>query len=97
MSLEDYTTVKRWTSNLAASTGKVNLYIMNDWLDWMKKNSSKFRDFTPDDFIDFQRNSTRDNEFEILDEVQAWVIKTKGRAGYKERKYATIRGFFKRN
>ncbi len=97
MSLEEYATVQRWTSNLAPSTGKVNLYIMNNWLDWMKENSSKFRDFTPDDFIEFQRNSTRDNEFEILDEVQSWVIQGKGRAGYKARKYATIRGFFKRN
>jgi hypothetical protein len=97
MSLEEYATVRRWTSNLAPSTSKVNLYIMNNWLDWMKENSSKFGDFTPDDFIEFQRNSTRSNEYEILDEVQAWVIQGKGRAGYKARKYATIRGFFKRN
>ncbi|MFA9496681.1 MAG: hypothetical protein ACERKS_12280, partial [Candidatus Bathyarchaeota archaeon] len=69
MSLEEYATVKHWTSNLASSTSKVNLYIMNNWLAWMKENSSKFRDFTPDDFIEFQRNSTRDNEFEILDVI----------------------------
>jgi len=95
--LEEYRSIRQWLGNLAESTQRINLYAMNTFLSWIAENSEKFGSFSPDDFVEYQRNLPRNNEYEILDVLQEWVNSGEGRAGTKKRNYATIRGFFNRN
>ena len=71
--LEEYRSIRQWFGNLAESTQRINLYAMNTFLSWIAENSEKFGSFSPDDFVEYQRNLPRNNEYEILDVLQEWV------------------------
>lgn len=85
--------------NLADSTQRINLHTIKYFMNWVTENSTKFAEYTPDDLVEYQLDASSNKErFELLDNlVIPWIRDTEGRVGYKQRHYATIRGFFKRN
>jgi integrase len=63
--------VKHYLERLKPKTAQVTESILNQWLAYVKANSEKFRDFDPDQLIEFQRRNPM--SYEILDVIQAWT------------------------
>lgn len=62
--------VKHYLSRLKPSTKRTTESILNQWLEWMAEHGGEFKDFTPDQLIEYQREH---KDYAILDKVQAWV------------------------
>lgn len=98
MALEEYKTVSKWLSRLADSTAKGNLGIFQTWYKWIRVNGENFKDFTPDELIEYQSNADNSARYDILDSIiQPYVHSKKGRTGYKRRIYNCIKSFFRHN
>ena len=40
---------------------------------WLKENGGKFSDMSPDDLVEYQRNTDNGSRYELLDLVQQWA------------------------
>ncbi|MBU0847312.1 hypothetical protein KKH23_09040 [Patescibacteria group bacterium] len=89
-------TVSKWLGRLAPSSHRGMMFHFNSWLSWVKVNSSKFSDFSPDDFVKYRKEGNGER-FELLDLVQAYVGTLEGTQGYKKTAYSNIRSFFRHN
>jgi len=90
--------VKCWTTRIAPSTALVYGYHFRDWLRWMDENGGEFAAMTPDDLVAWQRSTTRQNEYRILDLAQAWVLGKNGqRRGTKVNMLKAVKSFFEHN
>jgi integrase len=90
-------TVDRWYSRLAPATVEVNRYHLNRFLEWLKINGGVFSPLTPDELIQYQKETVGETRYEILDMLQSYVSSFEGRHGYKQKIYSTIRSYFKHN
>jgi integrase len=96
--VEESPAVKAWVSRIASSTAKVYTFWFKDWLRWMEVNGGEFAKMSPDDFITWQRSTTKQDEYRILDLAQAWVLGKNGqRRGTKENMLKSVKSFFEHN
>lgn len=92
------TTVKNWLARLAPKTAKDYSYTFDRWMSWMDDNGGKFAGMTPDELVEYQKDSDRRSQYEILDHVQHYVVlATRTRIKTKARTYAIMRSFFLHN
>ena len=77
--------VDKWLNRLAPSTARVNGWIFNAFLRWLKVNGGEFADYTPDDLVNYQEEATNRHRYKILEVIQTFVSQHEGRAGYKEK------------
>lgn len=92
------TTVENWLSRLAPKTAKDYGYTFDKWLRWMKENGGEFCGMTPDELVEYQKDSDRRSQYDILDHIQRYVsLATKTRVRSKARTYAVMRSFFMHN
>jgi integrase len=98
LNVEDSPAVKAWVSRVAPSTAQVYLFRFKGWLKWMGENGGEFAAMSPDELVAWQRTTTRQNEYGILDLAQAWVLGQNGqRRGTKENMLKSIKSFFEHN
>lgn len=90
--------LNNWLSRVKEITKRDYGYTFNRFEMWKLENGGKFRDMSPDQLIEYQKNCTNSDNFEILDMVQRWILSMKGLA-YKTKKlyYVTIMSFFQHN
>jgi len=67
------------------------------WFKWVGENGGKFAGFSPEDFVEFQREAGNGERYEVLDLIQRYVGVLEGRGGYKKTVYSNIRSFFRHN
>ncbi len=97
MKLEDYSTVKRWTSRLSPETATNNMFHLSKFIKWLKKSESKFKDYSPNELIEHQKQVLNGSQYELLDIIQDYVNSYESRGGYKKKIYSTMRSFFTHN
>lgn len=95
--LEEFESVKKYKARLAPTTARNAMYTLHYFMDWVKEGSSKFAKMDPDQLVEHQKAAGNGEQYEILDEVQSYILSLKGRHSTKKNKYNTIRGFFKAN
>lgn len=90
--------VENWLSRIGETTRKDYAYTFKRFLAWKSENGGKFKDMSPDELLEYQRECTNANGYEILDLIQRWILSMKGLA-YKSKRlyYVTIQSFFLHN
>jgi integrase len=90
--------VKVWISRTAPSTALIYTHYFKGWLKWMELNGGEFAGMSPDELVAWQRSATRQDEYRILDLIQAWVLGKNGqRKGTKENMFKAVKSFFMHN
>jgi len=93
-----HTSVEFWLSQLGELTARKDRSRFYQWMRWIKQSQTKFADFTPDQLIEFQKNTDNGNRYELLDAIlKPWVTTKKARYNTKRRMYSTVRSFFAYN
>lgn len=92
-------TVENWLGRLKQSPSHIKnaRSQLNIFLKWLKENGGSFKDYTPDQLIEYQRNADNGHRFEILDLLQRHILTIKGRRSTKASRYAKVRSFFMHN
>ncbi|MFB0543230.1 MAG: hypothetical protein ACETVR_00465 [Candidatus Bathyarchaeia archaeon] len=67
------------------------------WMDWLGENGGEFKDYTPDDLVEFQRNASNSDKYKILDLVQDFIQRQRGRYSSKKKYYTVVKSFFLHN
>jgi len=90
--------LQNWLGRIGENTRRDYEYTFNRFMIWKGENGEKFRDLSPDELIDHQRNCTNSDSYEILDLVQRWILSMKGLAYASKRSYyVCILSFFLHN
>lgn len=95
--LRDSPTVSNWMGRLSKSSHKGMLHHFSTWIKWVRENGDKFSGFSPEDFVEFQREAGNGERYEVLDLIQRYIGTLEGRGGYKKTTYSNIRSFFRHN
>jgi integrase len=96
--IEENQTVNQWFNRLSPNTARVARSNLNSWMNWIKVNGSKFKDYSLDDLVEYQKQTDNGNRFDILDTlVQPYLKSLNLRASTKKLIYANIRSFFLHN
>ena len=90
--------VENWLSRIGETTRKDYSYTFNRFEMWKLEKGGKFADMSPDALIEYQRNCTNSDCYEIVDLVQRWILSMSGLT-YRSKKlyYSTILSFFLHN
>jgi len=89
--------VENWLSKFAESTVNGYKFHFYRWMDWMAENGGELAGLSPEELIEYQKNTDNGNRYVILDLLQRYVRGIKGRYGYKLRPYSAVRSFFMHN
>ena len=89
--------VEAWLGRLGPDTARVYESIFTNFMKWVRENGGEFKDYTPEDFIEFQMEATNSQRYKIVDLLQGYINSIEGRAGYKRKVRSTIRSFFLHN
>lgn len=89
--------VENWLSRFAPSTAETYKFHFQRWISWMKENGEDLATMSPEELLDYQRNTDNGNKYIILDLLQRHVRGIHGRYQYKTKIYTTIRSFFMHN
>ncbi len=97
MKLKEYPSVDRWLGRLGEGSRKTRTSHLTSYMSWLKENGGNFKDFTPDQLIEYQREADNGKRYELLDLAQRYVLQTKGTFNTKTSRYGSIRSFFVHN
>ena len=89
--------IDNWASRLKASTGIMARKHMSLFMRWLKQNGSQFKEYSPDQLVEYQRNADNSHRYDVLDLVQSHVLSMKGRKSSKTTRYTYMRSFFLHN
>jgi len=89
--------VENWLARLAPVTARMNRYELGYFMVWLRVNSVQFRDYSPDQLVEYQKAAANGHQYDVLDQVQLWVQGLKGRHETKRHRYNAVRSFFVHN
>ena len=69
METKGYSTVENWLSRLAPATQIIQRSYFNKFLKWVGVNGEKFSKFTPDELIEYQKQTDNGNRYDILEKI----------------------------
>jgi len=96
--LEDMQCVKRYLSRLSPGSHINALYTIHYFVEYYRHNSSKFREYTIDDLVEYQKEANQNGDrYRVLDLVIDWINSMDLRHGTLKQRYNQIRGLFKAN
>jgi hypothetical protein len=87
----------RWKSRVKDVTFKNYQIYFNLFMEWVLEVEPDFREYSPDDLIDYQKSATGEDRYRILDLVETWIGSKEGRHGYKSQLLVCVRSFFMHN
>lgn len=105
--LKKYETIKFWNSRLSESGEhrRVGGFIM--FMEYLYNVDNKFKNYTPDQLVEYQKDATTRARYDILDQIQGWTKsleksthpdgEPKYRSNSINQAYSTLRGFFAHN
>ncbi|MBD3205001.1 hypothetical protein GF319_01500, partial [Candidatus Bathyarchaeota archaeon] len=89
-------TVEFYLKRLKDNTSRTSESILNQFFEYLESDGNKFKGYTPDQLIEYQRENR--GSYEILDIVQDWIrTKDNLRKNTLSLYYSTVRGFFAHN
>ena len=94
---EDHPAILRWLDRVGKSTRDRYLSIAYQYFGWLKENGGEYADFTPEELVDLQAETTGRDRYKQLEVLQSWVIGLNLRAGTKSLRYSVIRSFYAHN
>ena len=95
VSFRESPSVVAWLNRLAPSTQIVNWGFFKAFLAWKKEHGGQFRDFTPDQLVEYQKEH---KDYALLDQlIQPYITAKAGRFNTKKTRYSNIKSFFKHN
>jgi integrase len=89
--------VENWLARLAPTTARMNRYELGYFMAWLRGGAGAFRDYTPDQLVEYQKAATNGHQYDVLDQVQLWVQGLEGRHETKRHRYNAVRSFFVHN
>ncbi|MFW6109367.1 MAG: hypothetical protein ACOC6N_02850, partial [archaeon] len=95
--LTEYSTVQTWLNRLAPNTQKIQTSYFTKFMEWLHENGAEFKDYTPDQLIEYQKKTNGETQYDIVDLAQAYIRQNMGRASTKNMRYFNIRSFFSHN
>lgn len=95
----EFSSVKRWkNTGLRASTFEPYSFSFASFMSYLRASGSEFSTMSPDQLIDYQLDTDRRHQYEILSVVEAWVNEGDGiRRGTKANRLKAVRSFFASN
>lgn len=88
--------MSRHLSKISPRTHNNVLYYTHDFLTHLK-GTRRFTNYGLDELIDYQRESDKAQEYDIIDEIIQWLNSKQLRHGTLRNYYVTIRGIFQNN
>lgn len=90
--------VRLWLGRVAPKTAEGYRERFIKFMAWLKEQAGPLSEMSPDDLIEYQRNTDNDSRYDILDKVQEWVSAMHHlRLNSKKASYAAVRSFFLHN
>jgi hypothetical protein len=90
--------VENWVGRLKPYTGIMARKHLSLFMRWLRQSSSQFKDYTPDQLIDYSKNADNGHKFDILDLVQQHIVSLNGlQKSSKTTRYTYLRSFFLHN
>ncbi|MCW4013226.1 MAG: hypothetical protein NWF07_09590 [Candidatus Bathyarchaeota archaeon] len=89
--------IAKWMSRLSENSCETYIYIFKAWYAWMQDRSPELVGKSPDDLIEYQKQTDGDNKYEILELVQDYVSGMDGTDSSKKTNYSALRSFFMHN
>ena len=97
MKLKEYATVDRWLGRLGVSSRKPRTSHLTSYMAWLKERGGEFKDFDPDQLIQYQKEADNGARYDLLDLAQKYVLQSAGTLQTKTGRYSSIRSFFSHN
>lgn len=82
---------------MAPSTQYVQGNYFRNWMNWVRVNGGKFKDMSPDQLIEYQREADNGSRYELLDLAIDYINTNTEAYNTKKSRYGNIRSFFKHN
>ena len=95
--LRSENSVQKWLNRLDEGWRGRALQILKVFMIWLEEGDTKFREFSPDMLVQYQRNTDNGSQYDILDQVQAHIQGFDARHGTKLKYYSSLRSFFLHN
>lgn len=105
--IKENKTIKFWNDRLSKTSEQMRMGGFVMFMDYLQNTDTKFKDYTPDQLVDYQREAVSYARYDILDQVQGWArsleksTQPDGAPKYRSSSinsaYSTIRGFFGHN
>lgn len=91
--------VGNWLGRLSENSRDKEELVLNLFLRWASLNGGEFSTYTPDEFVEFQKNAiTSGDRYKVLDLLQKYTSNLSGlRFKTKQKYYGTVRSFFEHN
>ncbi|MCX6654668.1 MAG: hypothetical protein NTY03_06055 [Candidatus Bathyarchaeota archaeon] len=86
--------VDKWLGITGPTSVRVNNSIIRRFMAWLKLNGGAFRDYAPDQLIDYQDNAVGKKRYDLLELVESFVQTQNATYGYKRKQLSTVRSFF---
>ncbi len=93
--LDGSPSVQRYLSRLSPGSHTNALYTIHYFIEFYKENSAKFREFSIDDLIEYQRKADNGERYDVLDLLIDWINSMNLRHTTLKQRYNQIRGLFK--
>ena len=103
MKLEGYKSIRFWKGRVAPSTFRTYINAYEHFMGWLAENGETLAGMSPDELLEYQKNTDNGTRYDILDLVQTWAqgLRTPDgkdwRATSKRYFYAAVRSFFSHN
>jgi len=90
--------IENWVNRLKPHTGVMARKHIGLFMRWLRQGNSRFKDFTPDELVEYQKSASNGHRFDITDLVQSHILSLNGcRKSSKLTRYTYLRSFFLHN
>lgn len=92
--LQSFRSVSKWLGKLGKGSRRVRLAYFRQFMLWLREEGGEFKDFTPEDLLEYQDDATKRSRYDILDMLQGYVLGTTGTMNTKHARYGAVKSFF---
>lgn len=96
METESLATAK-WMGRLSEGSRRSYGPTFNRFMTYVREKGGPFKEMTPDELVQYQRNSDNGSDYDILDLIQGWIGTMVARQSSKATAYHIVKSFFNHN